>query len=241
MKYSEIRQKYQHREILTSVFVDPYAQLLSPLVTKLMLRLGLLPNQVTVCMILSGIAGAALFALPPLWCKIIGVVLIHLWYVFDCSDGEVARITRRFSKFGTEIDYTAHVINHPLFLLSFLLSLLQRNTGFAPLTLALLAFALVSLNLMYRHSLLFFDLYRARMEQDGSGQAEIGKEQRISKKVILYCVSIFLHLPNFALLFPIVFFICPVATVWYLMVVLAVHLMIVPFTYFKWLKKIVKI
>ena len=120
MKYSTIRKEYQHHTLDGMVFVDPYATLLSPLVTNVCLRLKLIPNVVTLCMIGSGALGAVFFALPFLWAKILGTVLIHLWYVLDCSDGEVARITKRFSKFGTEIDYTAHVVNHPLFLAAFL-------------------------------------------------------------------------------------------------------------------------
>lgn len=160
MKYSTIRKEYQHHELSSMVFVDPYATLLSPFVTKLCLRLRLIPNAVTLGMIGSGIVGAVLFALPFLWGKILGTVFIHLWYVFDCSDGEVARITKRFSKFGTEIDYTAHVVNHPLFLFSFLLTLLQADTGWSTLSLCLIFFGVVALNLMFRVWILFGDIYK---------------------------------------------------------------------------------
>lgn len=60
MRYLQIRREYQHHEYLDMVFVDPYAQLISPLLTKLCLRLGLIPNAVTVCMIVFGLIGAGL-------------------------------------------------------------------------------------------------------------------------------------------------------------------------------------
>lgn len=69
MKYSTIRKEYQHHELSTMVFVDPYATLLSPFVTKMCIKLHLIPNAVTLCMIGSGIIGAILFALPFLWSK----------------------------------------------------------------------------------------------------------------------------------------------------------------------------
>lgn len=239
MKYSTIRREYQHHSISSMVFVDPYATLLSPFVTKLCLKLHLIPNVVTLCMIGSGIIGAALFALPFLWSKILGTVFIHLWYVFDCSDGEVARITKRFSKFGTEIDYTAHVINHPLFLFSFLLTLLQAGTDWSPLALCLMFFGLVALNLMFRVWVLFGDIYRTRME-DGpktSAPAQDTASGKI-KRFIMFFVNILLQLPNFCLIFPLVYFISAKAAVWYMVAVLAVNILMVPFLMLLWLRKI---
>lgn len=239
MKYRTIRKEYQHNYLWTDVFVDPYAHRLSPFTTKLMLKLGLIPNQVTVGMILSGILGATLFALPPLWCKITGTVFIHLWYILDCSDGEVARITKRYSLFGTEIDYTAHVINHPLFVFAFLLSLLQRDLWFGDLTIALIAFGVISLNLMYRMSILFMDLYRARVQTENSAGTAA---DRVTVKIVMqYCISIFLHLPNFALIFPLVYFVSANAAVLYMIAVLAVSLVMDVYLYINWLRKIVHI
>jgi hypothetical protein len=37
----------------------------------------------------------------------------------------VARYTKQFSKYGTEMDFMAHAITHPLFILSFLASSIQ--------------------------------------------------------------------------------------------------------------------
>lgn len=241
MKYSTIRTEYQHHSLKTMVFVDPYATLLSPLVTKVCLKLRLIPNVVTLCMIASGVLGAILFALPFLWAKILGVIFIHLWYVFDCSDGEVARITKRFSKFGTEIDYTAHVVNHPLFLFSFLLTLLQASTGVSPLALCLVFFGIVSFNLMFRVWVLFGDIYRARMTE---GQASASDAQETTaakiKRFIMFFVNIFLQLPNFCLIFPLIFFISAKAAVWYAGIVLAVNIVMVPFLMLLWLRRIVK-
>lgn len=240
MKYSTIRKEYQHHDLDSMVFVDPYATLLSPLATKLCLKLRIIPNVVTLCMMASGLVGALFFALPFLWAKILGTVFIHLWYVFDCSDGEVARITRRFSKFGTEIDYTAHVLNHPLFLLSFLLTLLQTNTGWSQLSLCLMFFLLVALNLVFRVNVLFGDIYRQRMAAEHTdGGAPNVSSVRTWKKKVMFFINILLQLPNFCLIFPIVYFISAYASVWYLCAVLFINIIMVPLLMLAWLRKIV--
>lgn len=240
MKYSTIRKEYQHHELSSMVFVDPYATLLSPFVTKMCIKFHLIPNAVTLCMIGSGIIGAILFALPFLWSKILGTIFIHLWYVFDCSDGEVARITKRFSKFGTEIDYTAHVINHPLFLFSFLLTLLQADTGWSTLSLCLIFFGVVALNLIFRVWVLFGDIYRVRMTDSAKTSASVQATVTARlKRFIMFFVNILLQLPNFCLIFPIVYFISAKAAVWYVIAVLAVNIVMVPFLMLLWLRKIV--
>lgn len=71
------------------------------------------PNQVTLLMIIFGIIGSILFALPNVWLKIVGYVCWVLWFTMDLSDGQVARYTKTFSKYGTEMDYMAHLIDHP--------------------------------------------------------------------------------------------------------------------------------
>jgi phosphatidylserine synthase len=84
-----------------------------------------LPNTITIYMILSGWLGAFLFAFDNIYLKIIGYLFIHLWFIFDCSDGEVARMTKTFSKMGKELDYVAHIVNHPMFAISFTISAIQ--------------------------------------------------------------------------------------------------------------------
>lgn len=112
LNYKEIRSKYQNK---TWFLCDRYALIISPFITKEMLRMKLRPNIVTLLMMISGIIGAIMFSFDNLALRILGIVFIHLWYVLDCSDGEVARITKIFSRMGKEIDYTAHIINHPYF------------------------------------------------------------------------------------------------------------------------------
>lgn len=88
---------------------------------------GIVPNQVTLMMIAFGIVGSIFFALPYLWAKIVGYLFWFLWFTMDVSDGEVAKSTGNFSKYGTEMDYLAHLIDHPLMNLAIWLTFLEMD------------------------------------------------------------------------------------------------------------------
>lgn len=116
MKYSEIR-KFSPREASHSL-IDALCITISPLFTSVFVKYNIAPNTVTLFMILFGIIGSLLLLLPSICLKSIGVLCLLLWYVMDCSDGETARITQRFSKYGKEMDYMAHLVCHPLFVIA---------------------------------------------------------------------------------------------------------------------------
>lgn len=202
LTYREIRREYQSHSLPEEILIDHYAKAISPLLTRLLVRWRLIPNSVTVGMILSGIAGAGVFALPWLACKIAGLILIHLWFILDCSDGEVARITQRFSAFGTQIDYLAHAVNHPLFNLSFAWSLVALGRYSTP---AVLACALISVSaeMLLRHLTGLSHLYY---------RAHTGPipERAPKSRLRIWAASllgVFYIYPNFALLFPVVYLI----------------------------------
>lgn len=201
MKYNKIRKDYQDHNYLEKVFIDPYAMIISPIYTKYLLKLNLKPNYITIMMMLFGILGAIFFSFNNVFMKILGVFFIHSWYILDCSDGEVARITKTFSKFGKEIDFTAHVINHPLFNIAFLLSLVSLNK-YNSFYLAILFMILICFDLMNRNVSSFYVIYDIKM----TGREGIA-EKNLVKKIIIYVTSIFVDYPNFALIFPIIYFI----------------------------------
>jgi hypothetical protein len=67
-------------------------------------RLGLSPNQVTVIALCVGTAAGAAFATGERTGYIVGAVLLYLSFVLDCVDGQLARYTRQYSKFGAYLD-----------------------------------------------------------------------------------------------------------------------------------------
>ena len=72
MKYKDIRA-FQPKGLKTDFIICPYCYLLSPFFTKFFVKHHIIPNAVTILMILSGLLGAVLFAVPLLPLRILGV------------------------------------------------------------------------------------------------------------------------------------------------------------------------
>lgn len=81
-------------------FVDYTAMAFS----RLFIKLHVTPNAVTVLSGIAGVMGGVLLAFGSVWLNVIGVLLIILAAVFDASDGQVARLTHRYSNFGRTLD-----------------------------------------------------------------------------------------------------------------------------------------
>jgi phosphatidylglycerophosphate synthase len=84
----------------TTFFVSPYSRYIA----RWAARRGLTPNQVTVFSMFLGVLAAAGFATGERWGLIAGAVLLQAAFTFDCVDGQLARYTRTFSKFGAWLD-----------------------------------------------------------------------------------------------------------------------------------------
>jgi len=72
--------------------------------SRLFIKLHIIPNVVTVLSGIVGVAGGVLLCFGGLWTDICGVTLIILSAVFDASDGQVARLTKRYSNLGRTLD-----------------------------------------------------------------------------------------------------------------------------------------
>jgi hypothetical protein len=84
----------------TTFFVSTWSRY----VARSAARIGLSPNQVTVIALCVGTAAGAAFATGERAGYITGAVLLYFSFVLDCVDGQLARYTRRYSKFGAYID-----------------------------------------------------------------------------------------------------------------------------------------
>ena len=118
---AEVRAKGQPPEVLARLndehwFGRLYMRKLSPYATIVFARLGWSPNAVTVCFMISGVAAGVLAAVPGLPAAVGVAVLIQLYLLFDCSDGELARLTCRFSATGIYLDRMGHYIAEALLL-----------------------------------------------------------------------------------------------------------------------------
>jgi phosphatidylglycerophosphate synthase len=85
---------------------------LSRPLSRILLRLGASPNVVTVAGIVLGVAGGVSIGASGTAAVVIGVLLLVLSNVLDCSDGEVARAGFAESKLGHLLDVTGDTVVH---------------------------------------------------------------------------------------------------------------------------------
>ena len=102
---SQVKSEGQPRWVVDRVndehlFGRLYMRKISPRATWILARLGWSPNAVTVAFIACGVAAGVVVAFGGLVTAIVAAVLVQLALLFDCSDGELARLTKRTSAGG---------------------------------------------------------------------------------------------------------------------------------------------
>lgn len=122
---------------------------------------SIVPNQITLLMILFGIIGSILFAIPTIWCKTLGYFCWLMWFAMDCSDGQVARYTKTFSKYGTEMDFMAHLIDHPCMNIAIFITFLQMDIV-NPVLLCFIFIISISIELIMRN-IIAFDYFHKKI------------------------------------------------------------------------------
>ncbi len=83
---------------------------ISPYGTWVFARLGWSPNAVTWLMIVMGVGAGAVLAVGGLATAIAAAVMIQVYLLLDCSDGELARWSRRTSVSGIYLDRVGHYL-----------------------------------------------------------------------------------------------------------------------------------
>lgn len=126
---------------------------LSPYLSILFIKKGITPNMVTMLMIGCGIIAPLLFMIDNIWIQFIASLLFILWFVLDCSDGEVARFTQIFSKHGRDLDFMSHISCHSLFIIAMWKIYVFKNPYCFEMT--IFSFLLITCELFYRISVLY--------------------------------------------------------------------------------------
>ena len=173
----------------------------SPYFSAYYIKKEIIPNKITLYMIISGIIGGILFCFPSDLIKFIGMIFMQVWFILDCSDGEVARETKNFSKYGKELDFLAHIINHPIFTFALLTSLIQKNEY--SLYFLISIFSLNCILDLYNRSLIKLWLIKELKEENKENRFQKSK----IKKIVLIFLQIFTVYPNFILFSSIFYFI----------------------------------
>ena len=73
-------------------------------ISKLLLKTGITPNQISIISTVIGLVGASFFFSGEYFYLILGGILIHIHSIVDGCDGEVARLKLRQTKYGGWLD-----------------------------------------------------------------------------------------------------------------------------------------
>jgi hypothetical protein len=90
-----------------------FARPVSIYLTKMILYTPFSANQVTILMLLVGLASGALFIFNNYWMSLAGGILAVFGLVLDCTDGEVSRCKKQSSLLGTFLDRFTHMLVYP--------------------------------------------------------------------------------------------------------------------------------
>ncbi|MEU6713155.1 CDP-alcohol phosphatidyltransferase family protein [Nonomuraea sp. NPDC046802] len=85
-----------------------YMRRMSIYVTWLLAKTPITPNQTTGLMIVTGVLAGVVLALPGVVAAVLAFLLVQLYLLLDCSDGELARWTSRTSITGVYLDRVGH-------------------------------------------------------------------------------------------------------------------------------------
>ncbi len=105
-EYKRSLKMVEVEEVLDMVLYRPLAFLF----VKSILRTSITPNQITVVSMLFGIAGAVAIGLGTAQAALLAALLLIIYDVLDCSDGQLARLKKNGTKAGRILDGVADYI-----------------------------------------------------------------------------------------------------------------------------------
>lgn len=97
---SEEKKKIDKQDIWVYIFVRPF----SFLVTWILMRMKFSANQATFLSTVISIIGSILLVTQNKSQTMLALIILNLWIVFDCVDGNIARTTHKSSRYGEFLD-----------------------------------------------------------------------------------------------------------------------------------------
>lgn len=94
----------KNKSSVSSFWVKFVARPLSYLFTFLLVNIKCSANFVSVLSAVIVLAGCVMLSINNFVVMLIGVVLINMWIVLDCCDGNIARVTKKSSYMGEFVD-----------------------------------------------------------------------------------------------------------------------------------------
>jgi len=105
-----------------------YMRKISPYLSALFLKFKVAPTAITWLMVLTGWVASWVLTQPFIWAVVLVVILAQLQMLLDCSDGEVARVSQRYSPAGIFVDRIGHYTTEGFFAVAFGLRIYQNGT-----------------------------------------------------------------------------------------------------------------
>lgn len=100
-KYKSTLKSMDTEETIDLMFYRPIGYAWAVLCAKI----GLKPNVITIASIFLGVAAGIMFYFPELWpANIVGIFLLIWANSFDSADGQLARMTKQYSRIGRILD-----------------------------------------------------------------------------------------------------------------------------------------
>ena len=117
---SDVRRGYDQNKRAqdkNDIWLFFVARPISLILTELFLKARISANQTTYISMCVGLAGCGLLAFGSYGVRIVGVLLVCLWIVLDCVDGNIARVKQTQSHYGEFIDaLSGYLMNSLVFL-----------------------------------------------------------------------------------------------------------------------------
>ncbi len=107
-EYRSSLKPKETEEVINQFFNRPLAFLAA----KFFKMLNLTPNSVTMISMAFGVSSGIFFARGKNPWVLIGAILLQGMIIFDCADGQLARMLKKSSQFGKTIDGLADIATH---------------------------------------------------------------------------------------------------------------------------------
>ena len=134
-EYKSSLKPPETEEIVNQIFNRPLAFLIA----EFFYRIKRSPNFVTFWSMLFGVSSGYFFCRSDYRSLITAAVLLELMILFDCADGQLARITGKSSKFGKTLDGLADMMTHISIFYGIALGMYVKTGKLYPFLLAVLS------------------------------------------------------------------------------------------------------
>lgn len=115
----------EEKKINDPIFVRLFVRKFSIYFSRIFILYKITANSVTLISLVVSLIGCFFIGFKSSSYNLFGVLLLHLGYIFDCCDGEVARFQNDTSINGMFLDLYCHYLIVPLIFFSFGIHLLQ--------------------------------------------------------------------------------------------------------------------